>query len=299
MRPFLSGVGCQGNALFRFRIDGVNIRHGVGAVNARQTLLARVRAGDNLSFRGIARIEEIDVGLIGRGEGLEPGSVDVDLKDSPAFIVFGDTREHNAFAVPVEFRFENRTRVFRFIDRLKLRIVRTEIGKNTEFGVPAFFGDLVDRHEVVADRGQARGTYDEEFQVVEFGEREERLAAEFGEFLFPGFVFRLFLFERVKLFEVGFAVGVIVAELHDHVVNGASHRLDRVHGPVVVVAGKEPRLRRAREKGERKGKRRCEEKAFHIVVPLEFGYIELSCEDRFHDNARLRFSAPAYSNIID
>ena len=66
--------------------------------------------------------------------------------------------------------------------------------------VPTAFGDFVDRHEVVADGWETIRSYDDEFEVVEFGEREERFASKRGETFFPRRVFGLFFFERVKLF---------------------------------------------------------------------------------------------------
>ena len=75
------------------------------------------------------------------------------------------------------------------------------------------------------------------------------------ELLLPGVVFGLFGFKRVELLEIRFAVGVIVAELQDHIVNSAANRLDRIYGTIVVVAGKLPGLRRARKRNEQNGKR--------------------------------------------
>ena len=103
--------------LLGFRIDEVDIRHRVGTVDARQALFTRVGAGDDFPFGGIARVEEVDVGLVGRGKRFESGSVDVDFEDRPAFVLFRDACEHNAFAVPIEFGLKDRAPVLGLIDR--------------------------------------------------------------------------------------------------------------------------------------------------------------------------------------
>ena len=102
-------------------------------------------------------------------------------------------------------------------------------------------------------KGKNKVGHDFRYFVASRAEKE-RLAAELCELLVPRVVLIRFLLERVEFFEILLAVGVIVAELGNHVVNGAPNRLDRVHRTIVVVAGE--RSRRSRLIGER-----CEREA--------------------------------------
>ena len=252
----------------RFRVDGVDVRHRVGAVDAGEPLLAGVRAGDHLPFRRVAGVEEVDVRLVGRRERFQVLSFDVDFEDGPTFVVVGNGGEHNAVPVPVEFRFENRRAVRRFVNRRERRLFGAQIGENAEFAVPAALRDFVDRHEVVADRRETVRTDDEKFEVVERRIFEERFATERGELRFPSGVFRLRFFEFGEFREVFFAVRVIVGKLRDHIVDRAANRFDRVDGAVVVVP-RELLRRDGRDRTERQEnrERKRAEGAFHRNCP--------------------------------
>ena len=55
---------------FRFRIDLVDVRHQVASVNTGKPLKSGVRTADDRAVRRVAGVEEVDVGLVGRREGL-------------------------------------------------------------------------------------------------------------------------------------------------------------------------------------------------------------------------------------
>ena len=197
--------------LFRFRVDLVDVRHQVAAVNAGETLQAGVRTADDRAVRRIAGVEEVDVGLVGRRKGLEVFAVEPDFEDRPVAVFFGDARKEDPFAVPVEFRFADRPGVLGAEDRGDRRLFVSQVADHGELVVPPLPRNVQDRQEVVVRRGDVVGADDEEFQVVQKRVRQERLAPELGEFRLPRRVTVRFGFERVEFVQVRLAAGVVVS----------------------------------------------------------------------------------------